>query len=222
MLYLHNIWTHVPMRNLDPAGVRCDGSSGPQYRDRPATYYPSLWQISFGHEVAILWMEEILHHLGWLKPSKWWGETIYQLVQDFFRPPYVAHIKNWAYRNHAVVKMTLDFELCRVEMMVDHNFQLVYCERLPPWSKLVCWCLLDMAHGSWCWCLGLACTWSTQGWQVSSTTFGGPEERKIILNVLFLLLLLLNSYDLMIMIGRNWSYHPDLSLLALAWTQREV
>jgi hypothetical protein len=50
--------------------------------------------------------------------------------------------------------------------------------------------------------------------------FGGPEEQKIILNVLFLLLLLLNSYNLMI--DPNWSYHPDLSLLALACTQREV
>jgi hypothetical protein len=31
----------------------------------------------------ILWMEEILHHLGWLKPYKSW---LHQLVQDFFYP----------------------------------------------------------------------------------------------------------------------------------------
>jgi hypothetical protein len=37
---------------------------------------------------TMLWMEAILHHLGWLKPYKSWDKlTTYQLVQEFFRPP---------------------------------------------------------------------------------------------------------------------------------------
>ena len=32
----------------------------------------------------ILLLEEILHHLGCIKPCKYWEKTTYQLVQDFF------------------------------------------------------------------------------------------------------------------------------------------
>ena len=45
---------------------------------------------SFRPIMLILWMEEILHHLGWFKPHIYvMGERIYQLVQDFFHPQYV-------------------------------------------------------------------------------------------------------------------------------------
>ena len=44
--------------------------------------------ISYSHSI-ILWMEEILHHLGWLKAN---GRNYrFQLVQDFFHPPYHIH-----------------------------------------------------------------------------------------------------------------------------------
>ena len=39
------------------------------------------------HQITMLWLEEILHHLGWLKPYKYWHKP-HQLVQDFFHPPY--------------------------------------------------------------------------------------------------------------------------------------
>ena len=37
----------------------------------------------------LLWMEEILHHLGWLKPYKQW-HFAHQLVQDFAGPSTVS------------------------------------------------------------------------------------------------------------------------------------
>ena len=36
----------------------------------------------------ILWMEEILQHLGWLKPYSGINRINSQLVQDFFHPPF--------------------------------------------------------------------------------------------------------------------------------------
>lgn len=44
----------------------------------------------------ILWMEETLHDLGWLKASKYWAKTAtttYQLGQDFFHTLYLTMVK---------------------------------------------------------------------------------------------------------------------------------
>jgi len=37
----------------------------------------------------VLLMEEILHHLGCIKPCQQWDKPTYQLVEDFFHQQYV-------------------------------------------------------------------------------------------------------------------------------------
>ena len=45
--------------------------------------------LVFPQSNEILLMEDILHHLGCIKPCKWWDNLTHQLVQDFFHQQYV-------------------------------------------------------------------------------------------------------------------------------------